>query len=133
MIKLRPATAKDVESFAFEEEQQEEKINISLDGMYSIVDEHNEALVIFKVIVFWEERGVFKSFFSKNCGHKFVSIVRLLKKLYSEYAPERLEVEVLKGFVQAERLVEFFGFYKEALMSSYYRGKDYFLYVKLKK
>lgn len=113
-------------------EQMEEIIDVDIEGMFSIVDEYENVYMVFKTIVFWKGRGIFKSFIARNCRTKLFGIVKILKNLYKEYAPERLEVEILYGFKQAIRLAEMFGFHKESLMFNYYHHKDYYLYVKFK-
>lgn len=116
-----------------QEEQSDEFVDIDINNMYSIIDTNDNAVyMIFQTIIFWKGRGQFKSFISKNCGKKLFALIKLLKKLYKEYAPERLEVEILYGFKQAIRLAEMFGFHKESLMFNYYHHKDYYLYVKFK-
>ena len=107
-------------------------IDVDIEGMFSIVDEYENVYMVFKTIVFWKGRGIFKSFIARNCRTKLFGIVKILKNLYKEYAPERLEVEILYGFKQAIRLAEMFGFHKESLMFNYYHHKDYYLYVKFK-
>ena len=48
-------------------EQMEEIIDVDIEGMFSIVDEYENVYMVFKTIVFWKGRGIFKSFIARNC------------------------------------------------------------------
>ena len=126
-------TIKDhLDKIKIQPEQADEFTNIDIEGMHSIVDDNDNVFMIFKAVIFWQGRGQFKSFISADAGKHLLSIIRILKILYNEYAPERLETEILDTFENGKRLVELFGFRQESLMKKYYAGKDYCMYVKFR-
>lgn len=132
MLRVIKTTREHLDKIKIQPEQMDEFTNIDITGMHSIVDDNDNVYVLWKAITWWHARAVFKSFISADSGKHLLAIVRILKILYKQYAPERLEVEVLDSFENAKRLVEMFGFEKESLMKKYYAGKDYCLYVKFK-
>lgn len=132
MLKVVKTRKDHLDNIKLQPEQADEFVNIDIDGMYSIVDDNNNVLVLFKAVIFWKGRGQFKSFISADAGPHLFGIIKILKELYKKYAPERLEIEVLDSFEQAHRFARLFNFQKESLMKNYYAGKDYCLYVKFK-
>jgi hypothetical protein len=132
MLNVVKTTKEHLEKIKLQPEQVDEFVNIDIEGMHSIVDDNDNVFMIFKAVIFWQGRGQFKSFISADAGKHLLVIVRYLKILYQEYAPERLEVEVLDTFANGKRLVELLGFKREAVMRKYYNGNDYCLYVKFK-
>lgn len=132
MLKVVKTTKEHLDKIKIQPQQADEFININIDGMHSIVDDNDNVFMVFKAVIFWQGRGQFKSFISADAGKHFFEIIRILKILYKEYAPNRLEIEVLDSFDNGKRLAKLFGFNKESLMKQYYKGKDYCLYVKFK-
>lgn len=127
-------TIKDhLDKIKIQPEQADEFTNIDIEGMHSIVDDNGNVYMIFKAVIFWKGRGQFKSFISADAGKQLFKIIRILKILYDEYAPDRLEIEILDSFEQGHRLAKLFGFEKESLMKKYYKNKDYCLYVKFRR
>lgn len=132
MLKVVKTIKDHLDKIKIQPEQADEFVNMDITGMHSIIDDNDNVYMIFKAVIFWAGRGQFKSFISTDAGKYFFRIIRILKILYEEYAPQRLEVEVLDSFENGHRLVKLFGFEKESLMKRYYAGKDYCLYVKFR-
>lgn len=132
MLRVVKTTKDHLDKIRLQPEQIDEFVNIDIDGMHSIVDDNDNVLMVFKAVIFWRGRGQFKSFISADAGKHLFGIIKVLKILYKEYAPERLEVEVLNTFENGKRLVELFGFRQESLMKKYYAGKAYCMYVKFR-
>lgn len=132
MLQVVKTTKDHLNKIKLQPEQADEFVNIDVNGMHSIIDDAGNVFVLFKAVIFWKDRGQFKSFISADAGKHLFGIIKILKELYRKYAPERLEVEVLESFDNGKRLVKLFGFEQESIMKRYYAGKDYGLWVKFK-
>lgn len=133
-IFVRDAVKEDLEKIVVQKEQADEIKNTEfMDGMYSFVDEQNKIYAVFWLVRYWKGRAAVKAFFAADAGKKLLQIIRILKMLYDKNAKdyERLEAEIVKGFRNGKRFAELFGFYEESVMTKYYFGKDYWMYVKI--
>ena len=122
------------EKIVLQDEQIDEIFACNINaGMFSIVGDDNNVYAIFEAKQFWKDRICIKAFISRYSGAVMLKMVRILKQLYTLNAPARLEAEVLNSFEKGKRFLKLFGFKQESVMKQYYNGKDYCLFVKIKK
>lgn len=126
------------EKIAVQQEQADEFYELLLcykitNGMFTIVGDDNKVYGIFEAAQFWKDRICIKAIISKDCGSVMFKMISKLKEVYKLNAPARLEAEVLNSFENGKRFLRLFGFRQESVMKQYYNGKDYCLFVLLKK
>ncbi len=127
----------DLEKIKLQEEQRHEfNAEVQFPETIFTFEEDGEVLGIFGVVEVYTGRGELFSFISADAGKSMVKIVRSLQRIISQSFVktkfERLELSVLEGFVNGDRLAGLLGFDYEGLMKKYYKGRNYKLYARVK-
>ena len=100
------------------------------------VEDNGVVLGVFGFSEIYKGRAFVFSFISKKAGKGMLGLVKTLNKMIndgmSKTGIERLEMSVLEGFEQGDRLAKLLGFEFEGVMRKYYKGKNYKLYARIK-
>lgn len=118
-------------------EQQHEMNFAGLPSQSSFTFEQDgKVLGVFGFAEMYRGRGAVFAFVSAEAGRYMTAVVRALKRIIDSGMPyygfERLEMSVLDGFFQGERMAEMLGFEYEGMMRKYFKGRNYKLFARVK-
>lgn len=134
---IRKFKPDDILKIKLQKEQEHEfNINAEFPETTFTIETGKKILGVFGVVEIYAGRGEIFSFISADAGKSMIKIVRSLQKIISQAFVktgfERLEMSVLEGFDNGDRLAGLLGFEYEGLMRKYYKGKNYKLYARIK-
>ena len=135
---IRKFEVGDLDKIAIQAEQRHELENgafFKTENCFTLVD-GEEINGVFGFIEIYKGRVVVFSFISAKAGKHLLSLTKRLRKMIDDgmerTGTERVEMEVVSGFIHGERFAKLLGFECEGVMRKYYRGKDYKLYARVK-
>jgi len=140
MIDVIPARAEMADMLRLNSEQlkfgavpTKEALQIYIDaGLALAAVEDGKILAIAGAREVWPGRAIGWGLLCEDIGVKVIPIVRSIHRFFRDCPFPRVEAEIAVEHEKAVRWIEALGFQREGLMRTYWHGKDFYLYSRVR-